>query len=43
MPPVLEELDRSFWKNEEQLEERCRRYAADHALYPGASQETPSK
>lgn len=36
MPGELEELDRSFWKNEEKLDERCRKYAASHQLFPGA-------
>ncbi len=35
-PPELEDLDKAFWKNEEQLDERCEKYAHEHQLYRDA-------
>ena len=35
-PPGLNDLDKAFWKNDEQLDERCKRYAAEHCLYRDA-------
>ena len=31
--PGLDELDQKFWKNTENIDERCKKYALSHGLY----------